>query len=52
MLILARKPLERILVGSNIVITIKSIRGNRVKVGIEAPKELRVLRERSGAGSN
>jgi len=43
-LVLSRKPGEKLMIGDNIVITILAINGNRVRVGIEAPKEIPVLR--------
>jgi len=45
MLVLMRDRKERILIGSDIVITIIEIYGNKVKLGIEAPKEIPVHRE-------
>jgi len=44
MLILTRKKNETIHIGNDIWIVVKSIRGNQVQIGIEAPKESRVLR--------
>ncbi|MCX6151064.1 MAG: carbon storage regulator CsrA [Ignavibacteriales bacterium] len=45
MLILTRKEGEKIYIGSDIKITIISVADNQVKVGIEAPPELKILRE-------
>lgn len=45
MLVLTRKPNERILIGENIVLTIVEARPGKVRIGIEAPPEVRVLRE-------
>ena len=45
MLILTRKVGESVLVGNDISITILSVRGNQVKLGVEAPKEVSVHRE-------
>ena len=45
MLILSRKKNERIVIGESIVLTIVEIRGDKVGVGIEAPKDVVVLRE-------
>ncbi len=45
MLVLTRKPEEKIYVGNDIVITIVQVKGDRVRLGIEAPKNVRVLRE-------
>jgi carbon storage regulator len=44
MLVLTRKVDERIQVGKDVVITIVRVRGGAVRVGIEAPKEVRVKR--------
>ena len=44
MLVLTRKKFESIAIGPDIVITIIKIDGNKVRVGIEAPAELRILR--------
>ena len=45
MLILTRKPGEVICIGNNIFITIVEIKGNQIRVGVDAPKELRVFRK-------
>ena len=44
MLVLSRKAGESIQIDGQIKITIVTVRGNRVKVGIEAPEEVRILR--------
>jgi carbon storage regulator len=44
-LILTRKVGESVLIGNDISITILSVRGNQVKLGVEAPKEVSVHRE-------
>jgi carbon storage regulator len=44
MLILSRKIGETILVGENIRIMVVQVRGKQVRLGIEAPPELLVLR--------
>lgn len=45
MLILSRKPNQKIVIGENIEITVIEVRGEQVKVGIEAPKDLKVFRQ-------
>ncbi|WP_455487742.1 carbon storage regulator CsrA [Haemophilus sp.] len=45
MLILTRKVGESVLIGNDISITILSVRGNQVKLGVDAPKEVSVHRE-------
>ena len=45
MLILTRKLDEAILIGDDIRITVVEIQGDKVRLGIEAPRELSVLRE-------
>ncbi|MEE3730434.1 Carbon storage regulator [Mannheimia haemolytica] len=44
MLILTRKIGEVLLVGDDVEITVLSIRGNQVKLGVNAPKEISVHR--------
>lgn len=45
MLILSRREGEKILIGDDIIVTIQQIRGGQVRVGIEAPPEVQVLRD-------
>ena len=45
MLVLSRKPGEKILVGDNVTITIVRIGPNTVRLGIEAPREMNIVRE-------
>ena len=45
MLVLSRKERERIRLGSDIVITVVRLSGDRVRLGIEAPNDMVVLRE-------
>jgi carbon storage regulator len=45
MLVLSRKADERIVIGDNIVITIVNIRGDKVRIGIDAPKDVAVDRQ-------
>ncbi len=45
MLILTRKEGEKIVIGGDIKISIISIIDNQVKIGIEAPADVKILRE-------
>ncbi len=45
MLVLSRKRDERIVIGDNIVITIVEVRGDKVRLGIDAPAEVPVHRQ-------
>jgi len=45
MLVLSRKIGRRILIGKDIVVTVLDIRGNQVRLGIDAPRDVVVLRE-------
>jgi carbon storage regulator len=45
MLVLSRKPGERILIGNDIVVTVVRFQGGTVRLGIEAPREFAVVRE-------
>ena len=45
MLSLARRPGQKIRIGEDIVLVVREIRGRQVKIGIEAPSHVRVLRE-------
>ncbi|MGB0600520.1 MAG: carbon storage regulator [Rubripirellula sp.] len=44
MLVLTRKPDQRIEIGNDIVLTVVRVRGDRVRIGIEAPPEIRIIR--------
>jgi carbon storage regulator len=45
MLSLTRRSKQKIRIGDDIVITIADVRGDTVKVHIEAPRSVRILRE-------
>lgn len=44
MLVLSRRESERIRLGDSIVVTVVKLTGDRVRLGIEAPADMRVLR--------
>jgi len=44
MLVLTRRPQEQIRIGDDITITILRVKGNTVRVGVEAPRDVRVVR--------
>jgi carbon storage regulator len=45
MLILSRKVGESVTIGNDIVVKVVSLSGNQIRLGITAPREVRVLRE-------
>jgi carbon storage regulator len=45
MLVLSRKQNERIRVGDSVVVTVVRVSGDKVRIGIEAPANVRVLRD-------
>ncbi len=45
MLVLSRREGEKLIIGGDVIVTIKQIRGKRVLVGIEAPSDVRICRE-------
>lgn len=45
MLILSRKIDEKIKIGDNITITLIDVHGDQVKIGVEAPKNVKVFRQ-------
>jgi carbon storage regulator len=45
MLVLSRKKDEKIIIGDNITVMVIEIRGDKVRLGIEAPKEVTVHRQ-------
>ena len=45
MLILSRKTNEKIMIGEEISISIIEIRGDQVRIGVDAPKSVKVFRQ-------
>ena len=45
MLVLSRKPNEAIIINGNIRVMVVGIRGNHVRLGIEAPESVAIFRE-------
>jgi carbon storage regulator CsrA len=44
MLVLSRKPGEKVVIGNDITLTVVEVRGNRVRLAIDAPDQVRILR--------
>jgi len=44
MLVLSRRESQRIVLGDSIVVTVVKVAGDRVRLGIEAPSDVLVLR--------
>lgn len=45
MLILSRKLNEKIKIGNDITLTIIEIKGDQIKIGVDAPKDVKVFRQ-------
>jgi len=45
MLVLTRKAGERIVIADNVVVEVLEVQGNRVRIGIQAPQGVTILRE-------
>jgi carbon storage regulator len=45
MLVLSRQVDESIVVNDNIIITVLAIEGDRIKIGIKAPRDIPILRQ-------
>ena len=45
MLILTRRVGERLMIGDDVIVTVLGVRGNQVRIGVDAPKNVAVHRE-------
>ena len=45
MLILTRRPNETLMIGTDIKVTVLGVKGNQVRIGVNAPKNVTVHRE-------
>ncbi len=45
MLILTRRASETLMIGDDVMVTVLGVKGNQVRIGIEAPKDVAVHRE-------
>lgn len=45
MLVLSRRPGESIVIGNQVTVTVLEVRGDQIRIGIDAPREVQVHRE-------
>jgi carbon storage regulator len=45
MLVLTRRPTEALMIGDDVTVTVLEIRGNQVRIGVNAPRNVAVHRE-------
>jgi carbon storage regulator len=50
MLILTRRVGETLMIGTEVTLTVLAIKGNQVRIGINAPKDVEVHRENAAIG--
>lgn len=50
MLVLTRKPGQRLFIGADIIVSVNHVEGNQVQLGIEAPTTIPIMREELLAG--
>ena len=60
MLVLTRRLGEKLIIGGNVTVTILGVKGNQIRIGIDAPRDItvnreeiyqRILKEREGLNS-
>jgi len=44
MLVLSRKPGEKVVIGNGVTVTVVSVLGNKVRLAFDAPDQVRILR--------
>jgi carbon storage regulator len=49
MLILTRRVNESLLIGDDVTVTILGVKGNQVRIGVDAPRDVSVQREELGS---
>ena len=45
MLVLTRRVGEKLVIGENVTVTILGVKGNQIRIGIDAPRDIQVNRE-------
>lgn len=52
MLVLSRRPGEELRVGDDIIFKVISVRGDNVRIGIDAPRDINIIRSELGFSSD